>query len=127
MRDLYSNIGVRLALKPAVASAAANGESVDLHGFNRVSLAVNTGAIAGDGDFGIKLQESDSGSSNWTDVAADQVDTNAPTTLEADSAYKLGYRGFKRFIRPVLTKAGGTSIAIGAVALLGDAASRPVA
>lgn len=127
MRDLFSNIGAILALVPAVKSAAGEGPAIDTLGFNRIAFVVNTGAVAGDGDFGVKLQESDAADTGFTDVAAELVDTSAPATLEASSAYKLGYRGHKRYVRLALTKTGGTSIAAGAVAVLGDAASRPVA
>lgn len=128
MRDLYSNIGAVAAIAPAVQSAAASGTAIDLKGFNRVAFVVNTGAIVGDGDFGVKVQESDTTTSgDFTDADAAVVDSNAPDTLEATSAYKLGYRGFKRYVRLSLTKAGGTSIALGAVAVLGDPAVAPVA
>ena len=128
MRDLYSNIGAVLALVPAVKSAADAGPAIDLKGFGRVAFVINTGAIAGDGDFGVKVQESDTDvSGDFTDADADHVDSNAPATLAASTAYKLGYRGHKRFVRLALTKAGGTSIAAGAVAVLGDPAVAPVA
>lgn len=127
MRDLYSNIGAVLALTPAVKTAAGEGPAIDTKGFGSVAFLVNTGAIAGAGDFGVKLQESDTTTSgDFADAAADVVDTNAPATLAATSSYKLGYRGFKRYVRLALTMAGGTSIAAGAVAVLGQAQSRPV-
>jgi len=120
--------GVVLALAPAVKTAAGDGVAIDTHGYGSVAFVVNTGAVAGSGDFGVKLQESDTATSgDFTDVAAEQVDSNAPSTLVASSAYKLGYRGFKRYVRVSLTMAGGTSIAAGAVAVLGDAQKRPVA
>ncbi len=128
MRDLYSNIGAVLALSPAVKTAAGVGPAIDTLGFNRVAFVVNTGAIAGSGDFGVKVQESDTTTSgDFTDAPAGVVQSNAPATLAADSAYKLGYHGFKRYVRLALTTAGGTSIAAGAVAVLSDAAQRPVA
>lgn len=127
MRDQYSNIGTVLALIPAVKSAADEGPAIDTHGFNSVVIAVTTGAIAGDGDFGLKIQESDQSSSGFADADTSVVDSNAPATLAASSAYKLGYRGFKRYVRLALTKADGTSIAAGAVAVLSDAQKRPVA
>lgn len=128
MRDLLNNIGAVLALAPAVKTAAGVGPAIDLQGFESVAFIVNTGAIAASGDFGVKLQESDTTTSgDFTDVAADYVDSTAPATLAASSAYKLGYRGFKRYTRLSLTYVGGTSIALGAVAVLGDAHSRPVA
>ena len=128
MRDLTSNIGAVPALTPAVKTAAGVGPAIDLQGFESVAFIVNTGAIAASGDFGVKLQESDTTTSgDFTDVAADQVDSTVPATLAASSAYKLGYRGFKRYTRLSLTYVGGTSIALGAVAVLGNAHSRPVA
>lgn len=127
MRDLYSNIGAVLALSPAVKTAAGEGPAIDLKGFNRVAFVVNTGAIAGDGDFGLKVQESDEADTGFTDAAPGVTSSNAPATLAASSAYKLGYHGFKRYVRLALTKGGGTSIGAGAVAILSDAAQRPVA
>ena len=127
MRDLYSNIGAVLALAPAVQASAADGLAIDTKGFNRLAIVVNTGAIVGAGDFGVKLQESDASGSGFADVAAAQVDSNAPATLTASSSFKLGYRGNKRYVRISLTKAGGTSIALGASAVLGDPADAPVA
>ena len=128
MRDLSSNIGAVLALVPAVKTAAGEGPAIDTKGFGAVAFLINTGAIVGAGDFGVKLQESDTTTSgDFTDVAAAVVDSNAPATLAASSAYKLGYHGFKRYVRLALTTAGGTSIAAGAVAVLGQAQSRPVA
>ena len=128
MRDLYSNIGSVLALVPAVKTVAGEGPAIDTHGFNRIAFVVNTGAIAGDGEFGLKVQESDTTTSgDFTDADAAVVDANAPATLTANGAFKLGYRGHKRYIRLALTKEGGTSIAAGAVAVLGDPANAPVA
>lgn len=127
-RDLYSNIGTAQAIVPAVKSAAGDGIAIDTKGFSSVAFVVNTGAIAGDGEFGLAIQESDT--TTGGDFAAPEahfVDSNAPATLEASSTYKLGYRGNKRYVRLRLTKAGGTSIALGAVAVLGNPHDAPVA
>lgn len=127
MRDLYSNISAALALVPAVKTAAGVGPAIDLLNAKGVAFIVNTGAIVSDGDFGVKVQESDTTETgDFTDASADVVDSNAPATLEESSAYRLGYRGFKRYVRLALTTAGGTSIAAGAVAIL-DPLDRPVA
>jgi len=125
MRDYYSNISTAQALTPAVQSATVNGATVDLKDTTRAVFVLNTGAIVSSGDFSAKLQDSADGSA-WADVDTDEVDTDAPATLEASSAYRLGYRGFKQYARIVLTKAGGTSIAAGAVAVL-DPLDKPVA
>ncbi|KQX42418.1 hypothetical protein ASD04_00135 [Devosia sp. Root436] len=127
MRDLYHNIAAVPALAPAVQAASIDGAAIDLLGFNRAAIIVSTGAIVSTGDFSVKLQESDASGSGFADVDVAYVDTDAPATLEATSAYRLGYRGHKRYIRTVLTKAGGTSIAASAVAVLGDPATAPVA
>ncbi|ABN75396.1 hypothetical protein [Cereibacter sphaeroides] len=125
MRDMYSNIKAVAALAPAIQSAAANGATIDLLGVSAAAFVVNTGAIVSSGDFGVKLQESDDGTS-WGDVAAGSVKSDAPATLEASKSYRLGYTGHKRYARVALTKAGGTSIAAGAVAIL-NPLDKPVA
>lgn len=128
MRDLISSIRTVQAIAPAVQSATVNGPAIDLRGAGRGAFVLNTGAIVTGGDFSAKLQESDTTTAaDFADVAAGEVDTNAPATLAADSTYKLGYRGYKRYVRLVLTKAGGTSIAAGAVAVLTDLTERPAA
>lgn len=125
MRDLVSNIAVALAIAPAVQAAAADGAAIPLKGFNSLVFAINTGAIVGAGDFGVKVQESDDGTT-FTDAAASAVLGIVPATLAAASAYKLGYVGFKSYARLSLTKAGGTSIGLGAVAVKADPTSAPV-
>ncbi|MFN4128582.1 MAG: hypothetical protein ACK4GC_02020 [Paracoccaceae bacterium] len=117
MRDIYANIAAVPALAPAVQASAAQGTAIDLNGAGGVAFVVNTGAVAGSGDFGLTLQESDSGTSGWTVVAPAQIDSNAPATLAADATYRLGYRGWKRYVRLSVTKAGGTSIIAGAAAV----------
>lgn len=126
MRDLYSNTRVVPALAPAVQAAAATGAAIDLKDVNRAEIVVITGANVGAGDFGVKLQESDTTTSgDFTDVAAPQVNSDAPATLAPASAYRLGYLGYRRYIRLALTKAGGTSIALGATGVLSGLGHRP--
>lgn len=131
MRDLAHNLGAALALAPAVQANATTGPAIDTKGFGSVAFVVNTGAVAGDGDFGVKLQHSDTTTSgDFVDAPAGTFTSDAPATLAASSAYRLGYLGgasVKRYVRLALTKEGGTSIAAGAVAVLGRPADRPVA
>jgi hypothetical protein len=126
MRDIISNVAIRSALAPAVHAAAVDGTAIDTLGFNSLGFVIQTGAVAGSGDFGVKLQDSDNGT-DFADVAADQVQGDVPATLAAASVYKLGYVGFKRHVRTAITKAGGTSIGLVVTAILGGAAQRPVA
>lgn len=117
MRDLYSNISAVPALPSASRSAAASGEALDLKDARRAVFIVNTGAVSGDGDFGAAIEESDDGVT-WEVAPDGHVQSDAPATLEAASVYRLGYIGWRRYVRLALSKAGGTSIQIGAVAVL---------
>ncbi|RWI22050.1 hypothetical protein [Mesorhizobium sp.] len=128
MRDLANNIGAILALSPAVQAATIKGVAVDLLGFESAALIINTGAIVGAGDYTPKLQESDTTvDADFADVAASKLVGALPASLTADGAFKQGYIGFKRYIRVVVTKNAGTSIAAGAVIVKANARSRPVA
>ncbi|QND32417.1 hypothetical protein HB772_09130 [Sinorhizobium meliloti] len=130
MKDTYHDNKAVQALAPAVVTAAVVGSAVDLAGFDSALFVVNTGAIVGSGDFGVKLQESDTTTdADFTDVApADQLGA-VPATLGANSACRVGYIGSKRkrYVRVAVTKAGGTSIALAASAILGHPAIAPVA
>lgn len=128
MRDLVNKIGAVLALSPAVQAATIKGNAIDLLGFESVAVVVNTGTIAGAGDYTAKLQESDTTTDgDFADVAAGDLLGTLPASLTADGSFKQGYVGHKRYVRVVVTKNSGTSIAAGAVAILGNAALRPVA
>jgi hypothetical protein len=126
-KDLYDNIGVTTSIVPAVLTATATGTGVDTAGFEAAAVVINTGAIAGAGVFNVTLEESDSSGSGYTAVAASKIQGTLPTPLAASTVYKIGYLGAKRYIRPVLTLASGTSIAAGAVVVTSHARSKPVA
>jgi hypothetical protein len=117
MRDIYSNIKTVQALAPAVQAATINGASIDTKGSKSLAFVVNTGAIVGSGVFALSLEESDN-ASDWTAVAADATQGTLPTSMAAASVYRVGYLGYMRYARIVLTKTSGTSIAAGAVAVL---------
>lgn len=117
MRDIQSDFEYRTAIAAGSKSAALAGEVIDLQGSSGIGFIVSTGSVNGDGDFGLTLQESDTGA-EFKDVDAAQVNTSVPATLQAGSAYSIGYLGYKRYVRLALTKAGGTSINIGVVAVL---------
>ncbi|SDY18251.1 hypothetical protein [Citreimonas salinaria] len=127
MRDIASNIGPVQAVAPQVLSAANTSAAIDLLGFNSAALVINTGAIVSAGDFTAKLQESDTTTAgDFTDVAAAHLVGTFPASLAADSVVKVGYIGHKRYVRTVITKNGGTSIAAGAVIVKGNPADAPV-
>lgn len=117
MRDFASNIAPRVGIAPADHAATVVGTSVDLRNISGAAWVVATGAITGAGAFGAGFQESDD-NSTFTFVPAAFVTTTAPTTLAANSVYELGYTGHKRYVRPALSKTGGTSIFASVVAVV---------
>ncbi|MFG1340553.1 hypothetical protein [Xanthobacter autotrophicus] len=127
MRDLKNNIGAVQAIAPAVLAATTTGAALDLLGFASATLVVNTGAIVAAGDFTAKLQESDTTiSGDFTDVAAANLHGTFPASLAADSVVRVGYAGTKRYVRAVITKNGGTSLAASAVLVKAGGTTRPV-
>ena len=126
MRDIVHNIAVVQSVAPADIAANTNGSGIDLLGFDSVAFVVTTGAITGSGAFTLKLQESDT-DSGYTDVAAAHYQAPVSGNLGANTAAKVGYRGFKRWVRPVLTKGSGTSIFASVIAIKSNAVERPVA
>lgn len=126
MRDLVHNIGVVQSIAPADIAASIDGASIDLLGFDSVTFIATTGVRTASGAFTMKLQESDD-NATFTDVDADHYQAPVSGNLAANSTAKVGYRGFKRYVRPVLTKGSGTSIFASVIAIKGNAAERPVA
>jgi len=129
MRDLKSNIAVALALSPAVQAATKSDATIiDLQGCNSAAVIINTGAIVSAGDYTVSLMHGDA--SDLTGGAAatgDDLIGEFPASLAADSSYCVGYVGGKRYVRVVITKNSGTSIAAGAVVVKGDLALAPSA
>lgn len=126
MRDIVHNIAVVQSIPPADIAASTNGSSVDLLGFDSVAFVATTGARTASGAFTLKLQESDD-NATFTDVDADHYQAPVSGNLAADSTAKVGYRGFKRYVRPILTKGSGTSIFASVIAIKGNAVDKPVA
>lgn len=118
--DLQSNIRVALALAPAVHSATkSDAPIIDLQGAGASTVVINTGAIAGDGDYTISLSHGDASDlAGGAACTADDLIGTLPASLAASTSYSVGYRGGKRYLRTVITKNSGTSIAAGASVVL---------
>ncbi|QUS39058.1 hypothetical protein RPMA_09595 [Tardiphaga alba] len=128
MKDTFHEIKVVSSLEPAVQAATLKGSAVDLRGFGSALMAVSTGAIASAGLYDIKIQESDTTTDgDFTDAAAADLLGVLPAGLAASSVYRQGYIGKRRYVRAVITKQSGTSIAAGAVFVLGHPALAPIA
>lgn len=126
MRDIVHNIGVVQSIAPADIAATTQGTSVDLLGFDSVAFIATTGVRTASGAFTLTLEESDD-NATFTAVDADHYQAPVSGNLAANITAKVGYRGFKRYVRPVLTKGSGTSIFVSVIAVKGNAANRPVA
>jgi hypothetical protein len=114
MRDFARNLSPALSLPPAARTANTNGTTVDLLGYGTAAVLVTFGAWT-DGNHTPKLQESDNGSTGWTDVAAvDMAGSFSAVSSAAgqNAVQRASYIGNKRYIRPVLTVAGATTGAI---------------
>lgn len=129
MKDMHNNIKVVQAIAPAVKTDAETGATIDLQGFNSAEVIVTTGALVSAGDFGFKLQHSPTTENgDFTDVpASDLLGTAPAAAMAAASIYRVGYVGPRRYIRVATLDNGGTSLAIGAVAVLGEPNNAPVA
>jgi hypothetical protein len=129
MKDMHNNIKVVAAIAPAVKTDAETGGTIDLRGFGSAEIVVNTGALVGAGDFGFKLQHSHTTENgDFSDVTgADLLGTAPAAAMTAASVYKVGYVGGRRYIRVATLDNGGTSLAIGAVAILGEPQIAPAA
>lgn len=128
MKDSYSDHKVVASLVPAVQAATLKGSTVDLAGYGSALMVVNTGAIASDGDYSIAMQHSDTTTDgDFANVTAADLLGDLPDSLEASSVYRQAYIGKKRYVRAVITKDSGTSIAAGAVFVLGSPHLAPVA
>jgi len=129
MNDLVHNIASAIALEPVVLSASDTSDEIDRLGFGSLTAIVMTGAIAGSGNFTAKLQHSDGDSpETWDDVPAEQLIGEFPTALEANSVVTVGYLTTtpRRFVRAVVTKNSGTSIAASVLFIKGHPLSMPV-
>jgi len=128
MKDLHSKLALVQALAPVVLAATNTGGAIDLQGYYGAVIELSTGAIVSAGDFSYKLQHSDTTTAgDFTDVDAADLQGTIPATLAEATVYKQGYIGLKRYIRYVLTKNGGTSIAAGITVIKGHGQENPQA
>lgn len=128
MKDLKNNIDPKMALIPVVHTATkADSPIIDLQGANSATMIIDTGAVAGAGDYTISLRHGDAADlSGDAVVGASDLLGSLPATLAENSVYCVGYVGGKRYVRAVITKNSGTSIVAGAVIVRGNLNNSPV-
>lgn len=133
MRDQSRDLSVVQSIAPGVKTTTQTGTGVDLQGFESATVVVYAGTLT-DGTYAITLEESDALGSGYAACAAEDVidgdgdGTSLPTLAATDdnATVEIGYKGIKRFIRPVVTLAGITSGgAIGALVVRGRPRKAP--
>lgn len=128
-KDLFNNLVIAKAINPASITATTTPISVDRQGFGSVLAVVQTGAMTTVSDsnfFELTLVESDDGIT-FTDVAdTDVIGSNVNLIVKCDasgdanSTFKLGYKGAKRYVSVLATETGTSVIVVGASIVLGD-------
>ena len=137
MKDLSSNIVPVNSIAPVVATADANGDGVDLQGFESAAVIVTTGiegiTLSGTDKIDFILEDSDDDSTyaavtSALSVTEGSVDSSGVfLTLDADAetpqAMTIGYVGGKRYVRVTADFSGthGTGTPIAAVVVKGAA------
>lgn len=112
--DLKNNVSVARSLAPASQadpSVPVNGTGVDLAGFDAALVVIDTATISGAGaSLTFEVQESDD-NTNFTAVAADDLDGTEPVVAAAndDQLHLIGYKGTERYIRVSITAKAGTT------------------
>jgi hypothetical protein len=121
--DLGSHVVASIGGAPHTAAATVNGSAIDRMGKDSCVLVGVTGAATGgpaSKTFDSKLQQSDDGSTGWTDISGAAI-----TQITADSTLKsvsVNLRGCKRYIRAV-----DVTVPAASVVILGGAESLPAA
>lgn len=136
MRDLYHNVLATQVLSPIVSTTTKTSATIDLQGFNSVSVVFTVG-LSGDTlsnslYWTLTLQDSPD-NVTFTPVAAVSINAGSASIVVNSSsldrtAYSFGYIGGQRYIQAVATPTGSVSsgVPIGVIALRGTAAYRPV-
>lgn len=125
MEDIKSNADAAHSLAPAARTATANGAGVDLRGFDSAMVVFYAGVVT-DGTHTPSVEESDD-NITFTAVPAAQLNGTL-AVLAANVPQRIGYNGYKRYIRAVITAAGTTTGAVtSAFVVRGDPEISPLA
>ena len=136
MRDLMNHIHPVAAIAPSTVSDTTPWVSaiVDTLGFGSLTFLLLTGTLAdADATFDVLVEDGDAADlSDHAAVPDDQlIGTEALagfTSADDGVTRKIGYAGFKRYVRLTVTPAANSgSATVGAIALLGHPRSMPTA
>ena len=134
MRDLHNNIKPSRAISPVVGTdnTALVSQIIDRQGFESLEFIIATGTLAdADATFAVLVEDGDNSSLTDNAAVVDSqllgTEADAGFTFAGDDAVKkIGYRGYKRYVRLTITPSGNSGNApIAAVAILGNPAILP--
>ena len=116
--NIDSRTSIASLLDPAARTASANGAAVDVSGYDREAVAIlhSAGGSGTNPTLDVKLQESDDGSTGWTDISG--ASFSQVTTSASLQKIRIGIGGTKKYIRAVATIGGSSPSFDFAVSLL---------
>jgi hypothetical protein len=112
-KDLGNCLAIKNALDAATIATDTdtNGNDIDTQGFEGGVMSLRLGAYT-DGSYTLKVQESDTSGSGYTDIPANRL-IGTPAALGAANNHdKVGFLANKRWVRIVVTSASTTSGAL---------------
>lgn len=135
MRDSYNHIKPVRAISPvSVADDTAQvSQIIDMQGFQSLLFVIAAGSLAdADATFTVLVEDGDESDLSDGAAVADinllGTESDASFTFaDDDTVQKIGYRGYKRYVRLTITPASNASAGLlSAVALLSHAEHTPV-
>jgi hypothetical protein len=134
MRDLHNNITVKRAISPVSVSdnTAAVSQIIDCQDHRALEFLIATGSL-GDAACTFTTLVEHGDEADLSDAAAvpdsQLLGTEAGASFDQskdDSVFKIGYRGYKRYVRLTITPAdNATASLLSAVAVLGHPRHAP--
>lgn len=128
-QDLHNNVDERIALnfQTINSDTTTNGVIIDTQGFESLEFMIVTGTVSA-GDVTPAMQDGDdSGLSDAATVDSAFVIGSFVTLDAANGITRVGYVGKKRFVRLNAVTDNSADLQVGAIVVLGDAHSAPVA
>lgn len=108
-RDLEGSVDFIQSLAPASRTVAVSGASADLRDYKSAMAVISAGAAGGTTpSFTFEVQESDD-DATFTAVADTDLNGTEPVITAGNAVYRIGYHGFKRYVRVAITAVSGTS------------------
>lgn len=129
IRDLSDEVDTVQSLAPAPRTATANGNGVDLRGYDSAMIVVSFGTWT-DGTHTPSVQHSVDGTTYTTVSASDLLGSFTAISGSAGSntIQRVSYIGDRRYVRTVVTVSGATTGAISSSTVLrGHPHRRPLA